>query len=116
MPGGDILFPGTVFPDPRSRLGRGNLPPEGIHRTQTDAVNRNTVRECRLQAELESEQLGWGWVPHILRGASSSRRMGWLMKISRAFVQRNRISYSASWTCFPGRLPRTRARLEVHCL
>ena len=53
-------------------------------------------------------------VPHILRGASSSRRMGWLMKISRAFVQRNRISYSASWTCFPGRFPRTRARLEMH--
>jgi len=29
------------------------------------------------------------------------------MKISRAFVQRNLISYSASCTCFPGRLPRT---------
>jgi hypothetical protein len=29
------------------------------------------------------------------------------MKISLAFVQRNLISYSASWTCLPGRLPRT---------
>jgi hypothetical protein len=29
------------------------------------------------------------------------------MNISRAFVQRKRISYSASWTCLPGRLPRT---------
>jgi hypothetical protein len=53
-----------------------------------------------------------GMLPHIFRGASSSRRMGWLMKISRAFVQRNRISYSASWTCLPGRLPRT----GVSCL
>ena len=54
MRGGDILFLGTVFPDPHSRLGRGNLPREGIHHTQTDAVNRNTVRECPLQDELES--------------------------------------------------------------
>lgn len=29
------------------------------------------------------------------------------MKISRALVHRNLISYSCSWTCFPGRLPRT---------
>ena len=45
--------------------------------------------------------------PHILMGASSSSRMGWLMKISRAFVQRYLISYSCSWTGFPGRFPRT---------
>lgn len=31
------------------------------------------------------------------------------MKISRAFVQRYLISYSCSWTGFPGRLPRTAA-------
>jgi len=52
MPGGDILFLGTVFPGPHSRLGRGNLPREGIHRTQTDAVNRNTVRECPLHDKI----------------------------------------------------------------
>ena len=40
-------------------------------------------------------------------GASNSSRMGWLMKISRAFVHRYFISYSWSWTGFPGRLPRT---------
>lgn len=34
--------------------------------------------------------------PQILMGASSSRRMGWLMKISRALVHRNLISYSWS--------------------
>jgi hypothetical protein len=33
-------------------------------------------------------------VPQILMGASSSRRIGWVMKISRAFVQRCLISYS----------------------
>lgn len=34
------------------------------------------------------------------------------MKISLAFVQRNLISYSASWTCLPGRLPRTGINYE----
>ena len=45
--------------------------------------------------------------PQILMGASSSNRMGWFMKISRAFVQRYLISYSCSCTGLPGRLPRT---------
>jgi hypothetical protein len=45
--------------------------------------------------------------PHILIGASSSSKMGWLMNISRALVQRYLISYSWSWTGLPGRLPRT---------
>lgn len=42
-----------------------------------------------------------------LIGASSSSRIGWEMNISRALVQRYRISASSSWTCLPGRLPRT---------
>lgn len=46
-------------------------------------------------------------VPHILIGASSSSKMGWLMNISRAFVHRYLISYSCSCTGFPGRFPRT---------
>ena len=33
--------------------------------------------------------------------------MGWLMNISRAFVHRYLISYSCSWTGFPGLFPRT---------
>lgn len=48
-----------------------------------------------------------GNVPHILMGASNSRRMGWLIKISLAFVQRYFISYSCSCTGLPGRFPRT---------
>lgn len=51
--------------------------------------------------------------PQILMGASSSRRIGWLMKISRALVQRNLISYSCSWTCLPGRLPRTAKEVDT---
>lgn len=45
--------------------------------------------------------------PQILMGASSSNRIGWFMKISRAFVQRYLISYSCSCTGLPGRFPRT---------
>lgn len=46
-------------------------------------------------------------------GASSSRRMGCEMKISRALVQRYLISVSNSWTCLPGRLPRTSNNLSM---
>lgn len=47
--------------------------------------------------ESERDGLGRGRnAPQILIGASSSRRMGWLMKISRALVHRNLISYSCS--------------------
>lgn len=45
--------------------------------------------------------------PQILRGASSSRRMGWLKKISRDLRHRPRISFSVSCTFFPGREPCT---------
>lgn len=42
--------------------------------------------------------------------------MGWFIKISRALVQRNLISYSCSCTCFPGRLPRTVQERHVSSL
>lgn len=45
--------------------------------------------------------------PQIFSGASSSRRMGWLRKISLDFRHRPRISPSVSWTFFPGREPLT---------
>lgn len=48
-----------------------------------------------------------------LMGASSSKRMGWEMKISRALVQRKRISDSKSCTCLPGRLPLTSRRRSM---
>lgn len=45
--------------------------------------------------------------PQILSGASSSRRIGWLKKISRDFKHSPRISASVSCTFFPGLEPRT---------
>jgi len=52
--------------------------------------------------------------PHILRGASNSRRIGWERKISRDLRQRPRTSASASWTVFPGRPPaRTSSSREM---
>ena len=52
-------------------------------------------------------------VPQILIGASSSRSTGCCMKISRAAVQRPRISASDRLTCRPGREPRTSSSLEM---
>jgi len=48
-----------------------------------------------------------------LIGASSSRRMGCEMKISRDFVHRYLISVSSSCTCLPGLLPRTSRRRSM---
>ena len=50
---------------------------------------------------------------HTLIGASSSSRIGWEMKISRALVHRYLISVSSSCTCFPGLLPRTSRRRSM---
>ena len=49
--------------------------------------------------------------PQILRGASSSRRIGWLRKSSLDLRHRPRISVSVSWTFFPGRDPLTVTRI-----
>lgn len=72
----------------------------GILHTRKDGVNHNTGHECHLWKLKQNK-------PHILIGASSSSRMGWLIKTSRLFVHRKRISCSASCTCLPGLLPRT---------
>lgn len=46
-------------------------------------------------------------LPQIFRGASSSRRMGWLRKISLDLRHSPRISFSASCTFLPGLDPFT---------
>ena len=46
-------------------------------------------------------------LPHIFKGASSSRRMGCDRKISRDLRQSPLISPSVNWTFLPGRAPRT---------
>lgn len=51
--------------------------------------------------------------PQILMGASSSRRMGCLMKMERAFEHRYRISCSSRSTCWPGLEPRTSSRRSM---
>lgn len=48
-------------------------------------------------------------LPQILRGASSSSRMGWLRKISLDFRHNPRISFSCSCTFLPGFAPLTAA-------
>ena len=45
--------------------------------------------------------------PQIFRGASSSKRMGWLRKSSLDFKHSPRISFSVNWTFLPGRDPLT---------
>lgn len=46
-------------------------------------------------------------------GASSSRRIGCEMKISRALVHRKRISASSNCTCLPGLLPLTSSKRSM---
>ena len=52
------------------------------------------------------------FIPQILRGASSSKRLGWLKKISFETTQSCLISASESCTCFPGR-PLTSSSLSI---
>jgi len=75
----NILFPVTVYLYRRNRRGTSNSLREGIHRIQTDATSRNTGREYHLPVKPipATKKGGKGrMIPHILRGASSSRRMG----------------------------------------
>ncbi len=51
-------------------------------------------------------------LPQILRGASSSRRMGWLRKISLDLRHNPRISFSCSCTFLPGFAPLTATRKQ----
>ena len=48
--------------------------------------------------------------PQILRGASSSSRIGWLRKSSLDLRHRPLISVSVNWTFLPGRDPRTETK------
>ena len=52
-------------------------------------------------------------LPHIFRGASSSRRMGCCRKISRDLRHRPRTSDSLICTVFPGREPRTEKKITI---
>lgn len=71
---------------------------KGRRKTGTEAGVGDIFRKLRVLSEGS---------PQILRGASSSRRIGWLRKISRDLRHRPRISFSVSCTFFPGREPCT---------
>lgn len=73
MPGVDISFLTTAFPGPRNPPGIDNLPREGTHRIQINVANHNTVHEYPLHIIMDAEK---DCIPHILSGASSSRRIG----------------------------------------
>jgi hypothetical protein len=47
------------------------------------------------------------YIPQIFSGASNSKRIGWLRKISRDLIHKPRTSASVICTIFPGRHPRT---------
>lgn len=53
------------------------------------------------------------YIPQIFRGASSSKRIGWLRKISRDFMHKPRTSASVICTILPGRHPLTENKKKV---
>ena len=53
-------------------------------------------------------------LPHILRGASNSSRIGWLRKSSLDLRHRPRISASVNCTFLPGRVPRTENKRQIN--
>ena len=55
-------------------------------------------------------------LPHIFKGASSSKRIGCDKKISLDLRHNPRISPSVNCTFFPGRAPRTRNKIEFRLL
>lgn len=63
------------------------------------------LRSWQQQQSEEAALLRTIYVPHILMGASSSKRIGCCMKMSLAFTHSILISPSSNCTCFPGRAP-----------
>lgn len=118
MRGGGRWFRGIAYPGQRSRRGRGSLLLVGNPHTRKVAEGHSIDHGCHLSGipavshNKNTVTRNRGHEPQILMGASSSNRIGWFMKISRAFVQRYLISYSCSCTGLPGRFPRTVKKRE----
>ena len=72
----------------------------------TKHTDRQEMLQSTTHQSSQNRHMAANW-PQIFRGASSSRSIGWLRKISRDFKHRPRISFSASCTFLPGREPRT---------
>lgn len=87
----DKLFIVNICPYQHNRLRKGNYSMVGTCRDRRVAISQGTDRECRLVLLIK--------VPHILRGASSSRKIGCCMKIYLLFTQRAFIYPSSRLTC-----------------
>ena len=133
------MFLGFASPDQRSRQETSSLSRAEIRRIQKAAKDHSIGRVYPLEMK-EKQARDYStrkkmanasgdasnhyssfrirasdnlWLPQILIGASNSSKTGWLMKISRAFMQSARTSFSAKFTCFPGLLPRTSSSLSI---
>lgn len=73
-------------------------------------LNPKHKRGSKLRGVKEKKAKG---VPQILMGASSSSKLGWLMKMSLEATQSCLISDSESWTCLPGQANQT--PIKQHC-
>lgn len=100
------------------------------NRANTSCKNEQAFFKVRWRQALSDKRNGWNAYgktalprfelgvcvhcvlssPQILRGASNSKRMGWLRKISRDLRHSPRISLSVSCTFLPGREPLTARR------
>ena len=122
----DILSPEIVCHDLRSHRGIGSWIQEGNLHIQTNGASRSTVHGYHLRKWKKicfTFQIYYhtlinvihylaiiqhsNYLPHIFKGASSSRRIGCERKISLDFKQRPRISFSVSCTFLPGLDPLT---------
>lgn len=70
------------------------------------------TRHAQQILKLDEPKIKKG-IPQILMGASSSRRLGWLIKISRDATQSCLISDSVSCTSFPGFEDRTSISFSI---
>ena len=91
--------PETVSLCPRSHQGIDSSLLVETRRIQRVAKDRNIGHGYHLKITTtisRERDRSINYPPQILIGASSSSRIGWLMKISLAFVHKYLISYSAS--------------------
>lgn len=75
-------------------------------RAQCQELNDINFKNKKTDVYIKIRDRCW-FSPHILSGASSSSRIGWLRKISLDLMQSPRTSASVICTIFPGRHPRT---------
>jgi len=102
--------PSSAFLYPHNHPKINNsLQAENLH-IQKAAKGRCIDREYRLEAKFNQNLNKTRKIPQIFNGASNSSKIGCERKISRALMQRTRISFSVICTVLPGLQPRTEQR------